>query len=208
MSTAVVVTIFTVVRNRLSVLLIERSEKPFQGIWALPGGLLQPGETLDDAATRKLQEETGLQDVFLEQLYTFDTLAQTKTETTVAYFALIHDADAKLRQELEWKPEWFPLSTLKALAFDNQIILENAKDRLRSKLEYTNIAYSVLPESFTLSEMQHVYEAITEEPLDKRNFRKKIVSLGIVQETGRLKKQGAHRPAKLYKFMNRTQTVI
>ena len=163
---------------------------------------------MDDAATRKLQEETGLQDVFLEQLYTFDNLAQTKTETTVAYFALIHDADAKLRQELEWKPEWFPLSTLKALAFDNQIILENAKDRLRSKLEYTNIAYSVLPESFTLSEMQHVYEAITEEPLDKRNFRKKIVSLGIVQETGRLKKQGAHRPAKLYKFMNRTQTVI
>ena len=84
MSTAVVVTIFTVVRNRLSVLLIERSEKPFQGIWALPGGLLQPGETLDDAATRKLQEETGLQDVFLEQLYTLDNLAQTKTETTVA----------------------------------------------------------------------------------------------------------------------------
>ena len=136
MSTAVVVTIFTVVRNRLSVLLIERSEKPFQGIWALPGGLLQPGETLDDAATRKLQEETGLQDVFLEQLYTFDNLAQTKTETTVAYFALIHDADAKLRQELEWKPEWFPLSTLKALAFDNAVNITLGLPIIRTSVDH------------------------------------------------------------------------
>jgi len=200
MATAVVVTIFTVINDTLSVLLIERSEEPFKGIWALPGGILQPTETLDDAATRKLKEETGIQNVFLEQLYTFDHLAQTKTDITVAYFALVHNADAKLREELEWKPEWFPFNTLGLLGFENHIILENAKSRLRSKLEYTNIAYSVLPAYFTLTEMQLAYEAIREESLDKRNFRRKILGLDIIQETGQVQKQGAHRPAKLYKF--------
>ena len=208
MSTSVVVTIFTVINGTLSVLLIERSEEPFKGIWALPGGLLQPTETLDAAATRKLKEETGIQDVFLEQLYTFDHLDQVKTDTTVAYFALVHSADAKLRQELEWKPEWFPFNTLGLLGFENHIILENAKDRLRSKLEYTNIAYSVLPVYFTLSEMQLAYEAIREEPLDKRNFRKKVIGLDIIQETEQLQKQGAHRPAKLYKFKQKNQILI
>jgi 8-oxo-dGTP diphosphatase len=203
MPTAVVVVIFTVQKEGLSVLLIERAAEPGRGQWALPGGFLLEGESLDGAATRKLANETGVSDVFLEQLYTFDQLGEARADIVVAYFALVDVSRTRLRSELEWRPAWHPVRGLPRLAFENERILAYAEERLRNKLEYTNVVYSLLPERFTLTEMQRVYEAILGEPMDKRNFRRRVVGLDIVRETGQTMKQGAHRPAMLYEFTSR-----
>jgi 8-oxo-dGTP diphosphatase len=196
--TAVVVVILTVRQGQLSVLLIERAADPSQGMWALPGGVLLPDETLDGAATRKLADETGVSDVFLEQLYTFDHLGEGRAEVVVTYFALVDLALTRLRGELEWRPGWHPISGLPPLAFENERVIAYAQQRLRAKLEYTNVVYSLLPPKFTLTQMQRVYEAILGEHIDKRNFRRRVVGLGIVRETGQTTKQGPHRPAMLY----------
>lgn len=203
MTLAVVVVIFTVLHGELCVLLIERAAEPARGEWALPGGLLQRGETLEGAAIRKLRDETGVADVYLEQLYTWDRLGEGRADIVVTYFALVNFESTRLRQELEWRPAWRPVRGLDRLAFDNARVLAYARERLRNKLAYTNVAYSLLPERFTLTEMQGVYEAILGEPIDKRNFRRRIVSLGIITETGEMAKRGAHRPARLYRFTSR-----
>ena len=203
MSSAVVVVIFTVRHGQLSALLIERAAPPCQGMWALPGGALLEGESLDGAATRKLADETGVSDVFLEQLYTFDRLGEGRAEQVVTYFALVDLARTRLRSESEWAPAWHPLNALPPLAFDNERVLGYAQRRLRAKLEYTNVVYSLLPSRFTLTQMQRVYEAILGEEMDKRNFRRRVVGLGIVRETGQTHKQGPHRPAMLYEFTHR-----
>ena len=203
MAVAVVLVIFSVVEEQLSVLLIERAALPCEGQWALPGGLLLPGETLDGAAIRKLANETGVSDVFLEQLYTFDRLGDGQAEAVVSYFALIDFARTRLRTDLEWRPAWHAVRGLASLAFDNESVIAYAEERLRNKLEYTNVVYSLLPARFTLTQMQRVYEAILGEKLDKRNFRKRVVGLGIVQETGDTVKQGPFRPAMLYEFTRR-----
>jgi len=200
---AVVLVIFSVVDEQLSVLLIERAAVPCKGQWALPGGLLLPGETFDGAAIRKLANETGVSDVFLEQLYTFDRLGDGRAEAIISYFALIDFARTRLRGDLEWRPAWHAVRGLDGLAFDNESVIAYAEKRLRNKLEYTNVVYSLLPARFTLTQMQHVYEAILGEKLDKRNFRKRVVGLGIVRETGDTVKQGPFRPAMLYEFTRR-----
>lgn len=197
------VVIFTVYQERLSVLLIERAADPCRGQWALPGGVLRPAESLDGAASRKLADETGVSEVFLEQLYTFDRLGDGLAETVVTYFALVDMAQVRLRSDLEWRPAWHPARTLPPLAFENERVLGYAEERLRSKLEYTNVVYSLLPAQFTLTQMQRVYEAILGEPMDKRNFRRRVVGLDIVRETGQTLKLGAHRPAMLYEFISR-----
>lgn len=208
MPAAVVVVIFTVRQGSLSVLLIERAAPPCAGQWALPGGLLLPGESLDEAARRKLEDETGVSDVFLEQLYTFDHLGEGRADIVVSYFALVDLARTRLRKDSEWRPAWQPVHPLPHLAFDNEKVVSYAEERLRSKLEYTNVVYSLLPERFTLTRMQQVYEAILGEPLDKRNFRRRVVGLGIVKETGEFEKVGAHRPAMLYEFTSRKPMVF
>lgn len=208
MPAAVVVVIFTVRQGSLSVLLIERAAAPCAGQWALPGGLLLPGESLDEAARRKLEDETGVSDVFLEQLYTFDHLGEGRADIVVAYFALVDLARTRLRKDSEWRPAWQPVHPLPHLAFDNEKVIRYAEERLRSKLEYTNVVYSLLPERFTLTRMQQVYEAILGERLDKRNFRRRVVGLGIVKETGEFEKVGAHRPAMLYEFTSRKPMVF
>ncbi len=203
MSTAVVVVIFTVIEGRLSVLLIERAADPCHGQWALPGGVLLEGESLDGAAVRKLADETGVSDVYLEQLFTFDQPPGSGTEVAVAYFALVDVARTRLRAELEWRPAWQPVRQLPPLAFANERINAYAEQRLRNKLEYTNVVYSLLPHRFTMTEMQRVYEAIVAEQMDKRNFRRRVVGLRIVRETGETVSRGAHRPAMLYEFTSR-----
>ena len=208
MPAAVVVVIFTVRRDGLSVLLIERAAEPCPGQWALPGGVLQPGESFDSAASRKLANETGVSDVFLEQLYTFDRLGDGLADVVVTYFALVDFARTRLRSELTWRPDWHPVRRLPPLAFENERIVAYAEERLRNKLEYTNVVYSLLPERFTLTQMQRVYETILGEALDKRNFRRRVVGLGIVHETGTTEKQGAHRPAMLYEFASRRPTTL
>lgn len=203
---AVVVVIFTVRAEELNVLLIERAAEPFKGQWALPGGLLLPGESLDGAATRKLAGETGVSDVYLEQLYTFD--GDRYSDVIAGYFALVDVNRTRLRSELEWRPAWHPVRGLPPLAFGNERIVAYAEERLRNKLEYTNVVYSLLPEHFTLTQMQKVYEAILGDDLDKRNFRRRVVGLGIVRETGRTTKYGAHRPAMLYEFTSRAPMAL
>lgn len=208
MSSAVVVVIFTVQQERLSVLLIERAAEPCPGQWALPGGVLREAESLDGAAARKLADETGVSEVFLEQLYTFDRLGEGRAEVVVTYFALVDVSQVRLRTELEWRPAWHPVRGLPPLAFENERVVAYAEQRLRSKLEYTNVVYSLLPQRFTLTQMQRVYEAILGEPMDKRNFRRRVVSLGIVRETGQTSKLGAHRPAMLFEFTSRAPMTL
>jgi len=199
---AVLVVIFTVQADRLQVLLIKRSGDPFRGYWALPGGLLASAEAPDAAAIRKLGEETGVSDVFLEQLYTFSDL-DGRGSVAVAYFALVDAQQAHLARRRAWLPAWFAVADLPPLAFDNASVIDYAFQRLRAKLDYSNVAYSLLPECFTLSQLQRAYEAILARPLDKRNFRKRMLSLGIIEPTGRVAAEGRHRPAQLYAFRER-----
>ncbi|MBI2914105.1 MAG: NUDIX domain-containing protein [Chloroflexi bacterium] len=204
---AVLVVIFTVDDGRLQVLLVRRSAEPFKDSWSLPGGLLAAAETLDQAAVRKLEDETGVTDVFLEQLYTFSNL-DGRGSIAVAYFALVDARQAHLARRRAWPPAWFPVSDLPALAFHNDDVIGYALHRLRAKLDYSNVAYSLLPAEFTLSQLQRAYQAILARPLDKRNFRKRILSLGIIEATGRLASEGRHRPAQLYSFRERRPVVF
>ena len=206
MQVAVLVVILTVDEGELRLLLIHRSGEPHLGRWALPGGSLLPAESLADAAARKLVEETGVKDVFLEQLCTFDGLdgdAAQAGSVAVAYFALVDARRVRLRAEAAWKPGWFSLAGLPDLAFDNKRVVDYAITRLRNKLRYTNVAYSLMPESFPLSELQAVYESIFGRAFDKRNFRRRMLSQGILRPTGRTLTHGAHRPAELYEFTSR-----
>ncbi len=205
---AVVLVILTVAEGELRVLLIHRSGEPFLGWWALPGGLLRPSELLGDAAARKLVDETGVADVYLEQLYTFDGLEDPARSVAVAYFALVDPRRARLRTEAAWQPAWHPVAGLPDLAFDNAGVVEYALTRLRNKLQYTNVAYSLMPMTFTLSELQAVYESIFGRRLDKRNFRRRMLSLGIIRPTGQTISRGAHRPAELFEFTSRQPQVL
>jgi 8-oxo-dGTP diphosphatase len=204
---AVLVVIFTVESGRLQVLLIRRSAEPHKDAWSLPGGLLAEGESLEGAAVRKLAEETGLTDVFLEQLYTFSDLDQTGS-VAVAYFALVDSSEALLAERSDWLPAWFPVAEAPALAFRNNEVIDYALRRLRSKLDYSNVAYSLLPEEFSLSQLQGTYEGILGRRLDKRNFRKRVTTLGLVEPTGRRSGAGRHRPAQLYRFRQRKPVVF
>jgi 8-oxo-dGTP diphosphatase len=206
---AVVLVIFTILNEEVCALLINRSGEPFLNWWALPGGLLLPSETLAEAAARKLQGETGVTDVYLEQLYTFDGLdGESQPSVAAAYFALVDSRRVRLRGEPTWQPAWHPVDRLPPLAFDNRKVVEYALTRLQNKLEYTNVAYSLMPPEFTLSDLQAVYESIFGRSFDKRNFRRRMLSLGIIQPTGRLVARGAHRPAELYEFTSRQPMLL
>ena len=207
---AVVVVIFTVVDGDLWALLIHRSAEPHRGLWAIPGGVLRSGESLVEAATRKLVDETGLEDVYLEQLYTFNHLDDVTPGGAVAvtYFALVDHAQARLAERTDWQPAWFSMRALPELAFRNADVLHYALERLRNKLEYTNVAYSLLPSRFTLSQLQRVYESILGRELDKRNFRKRMLSLEIIEPTSDRQAEGAGRPALLYRFTSREPVAI
>jgi 8-oxo-dGTP diphosphatase len=208
MQVSVVLVILTVADDELRVLLIHRSGQPYLGWWALPGGLLHPSEALAEAAARKLGEETGVADVYLEQLFTFDDLDGEAGSVAVAYFALVDARRVRLRDETVWEPRWFPVGDLPGLAFDNAKVVDYALTRLRNKLDYTNVAYSLLPASFTLSDLQAVYESIFGRSFDKRNFRRRMLSLGIIRPTGQTAVRGAHRPAELFEFTSRQPMLL
>jgi 8-oxo-dGTP diphosphatase len=205
---ALVVVIFTVEDRSLQVLLIHRSAPPFQGLWALPGGVFGGDEALDEAAARRLLDETGLKDVYLEQLYSFSELDPRLPAVAVTYFALVNHTQARLQQRRRWRPAWHTVSSLPELAFSNRAVIDYALTRLRYKLEYTNAAYSLLPETFTLSELQRVYESILGRALDKRNFRKWTLARRIIRPTGATRSEGAHRPARLYSFTSREPVIL
>jgi len=195
--------IFTVKEDELYILLIQMKKQPYAGMWALPGGLVKENENLDKAAMRILKEETNVTDIYLEQLYTFGEVNRDPRGrvVSVAYFALIPDTNIKLKTLPKYADvKWHKFSSLPKLAYDHNEIAQYAKQRLEWKIEYTNVVWSLLPTKFTLSQLQKVYEAILGQELDKRNFRKKIFKLNIIQATGEKTIFGAHRPAMLYKF--------
>jgi 8-oxo-dGTP diphosphatase len=202
-SVTVDVVIFALVDNDLQVLLVRRKYSPFAGVWAIPGGFVRMNESLEEAAMRELAEETAVTDVYIEQLYTFgDPQRDPRTRViTVAYFALVpHHVIQHRPGDDAAETSWFSMSTLPPLAFDHEEILNYALQRLRYKLEYTAVGFELLPDVFTLTELQHAYEIILGEKLDKRNFRRKILAAEILEETGRKKKEAEGRPATLYRY--------
>jgi 8-oxo-dGTP diphosphatase len=194
---------FTDQQAALSLLLIQRQLPPFAEQWALPGGFLRLGESLEQAARRELAEETGLAGVFLEQLYSFGAPERDPREqvVTVAYYALVNLSDYQVKAATDAKQAaWFRVSQCPALAFDHEAIVTVALKRLQGKLRYQPIGFELLPQKFTLSQLQQLYEAILGQPLDKRNFRKKILKMDLLQTLEEWQQDVAHRAARLYRF--------
>lgn len=205
------IVIFTVLEDALKVLLIKRGEEPFKGEWALPGGFLNIDESLDACARRELQEETGLEGVYLEQLYTYGAVDRDPRERilTVAYYALISAAGQQVQAgDDAADAQWFEVGGLPALACDHAEILALAGERLAAKLAYSTVGLQLMPDEFTLSELMRVYELAGRKALDKRNFRKWILGLGLLEETGNKWSDGAHRPAMLYRVKDRSRVEI
>ena len=168
--------------SRLKVLLIKRAKNPFKDAWALPGGFVDENETLEYAALRELKEETGVSDVFIEQLFTFGTPGRDPRGrvVTVAYYSLINLAEHKIGADTDAQDvKWFPINSLPPLAFDHAEILETAITRLRGKVRYQPIGFELLAEKFTLTQLQKLYETILDKELNKRNFRTKILKMNI-----------------------------
>lgn len=195
------------VNAALKLLLIRRKLPPYAGHWALPGGFVQMEESVDAAAVRELREETGLDNVFLEQLYTFGAVGRDPRDRiiSVAYYALINLQDHPVQAATDASDaQWFDLGaalkSLPTLGFDHRDILKCAIARLRAKIRYEPIGFELLPKVFTLSQLQRLYEQILERPLDKRNFRKKILKMNLLIDTGEKETGVSHRAAQLYRF--------
>ncbi len=199
------VVIFTIQGGELRLLLVRRGEQPYAGQWALPSGQVGPEEDLEQTAMRALEAQTGVSGVYLEQLYTFGRPARHPSTRViaVAYYALIPSEKLELKAASDAEAVgWFGVAQLEALAFDHDQIVRTARERLVAKLDYSTIAFQFMPQEFTLSELQGVYEAVRQEPLDKRNFRKWTLSQGCIEKTGRMRRNGSHRPASLFRVKN------
>ena len=190
--------------SELQLLLIERGNEPFKGEWALPGGFLNMDEDTDTCALRELQEETGLEKVYVEQLYTFSRVDRDPRGRviTIAYYALVNLFDYQVKAgDDAVNARWFALSELPELAFDHADIIQTAIGRLRGKIRYQPLGFELLPEQFTIPELQRLYESTLQTTLDRRNFRKKILSTGLLIDLERKVRSAAvHRKAKLYCF--------
>ena len=218
---AVDVVLFTIRDGLLKLLLVKRRLTPYRGAWALPGGIVGPEESVDQAALRELQEKTAIDNIYLEQLYTFGEPNRDPRGRviTVAYYALVNWQQFQLKtrqrgasalERLEREPQlagravsdvdWFPVKRLPELAFDHRRIVDYALERLRNKINYTTVGFQLLGKEFTLTELQRSYEVILGQRLDKRNFRRKMLQLGILRGTREFKVNGRARPARLYTF--------
>jgi 8-oxo-dGTP diphosphatase len=192
--------------QELKVMLIQRALEPFMGKWALPGGFVRLAETLEEAARRELEEETGLHHVFLEQLYSFSALDRDPRErvVSVAYYALVNLRDHDVHAASDASDAaWFGVHDVPSLAFDHAEILQTALDRLRGKLRYQPIGFELLPKKFTLSQLQRLYELVLERELDKRNFRKRVLAMDLLVELDEVEQGVSHRAARLYRFDER-----
>lgn len=199
------VVVFTLRDDRLKLLLVRRRSDPYRGMWALPGGFIGPDEDLDASAMRELADSTGVTGVYLEQLFTFGSPDRDPRERViaVAYYALVPSEKLQLRTARHTEAVgWFALDEQPELAFDHTDMVRVAHDRLSSKLAYSTIALQFMPEKFTLSELQNVYELILNEKLDKRNFRKRVLALDQINQTQEVRRNGSHRPARLYRVKN------
>lgn len=207
------VVILRLIDGQLNVLLIKRANEPFKGAWALPGGYNTADDTTLQAVNRVLQTKVGVAPTdlnYIEQLYTFDTISRDPRghAVSVSYLGLSNILEPRTSGTTQ-DPSYFPVSNLPDLAYDHAEIVSYALERLRSKLMYTTIAYALMPETFTLTQLQSVYETVLGRILDKRNFRKKFLSFDQVEPTGERFQDGAHRPALLYRFKQREiQTLL
>lgn len=205
------VVIFSLRERALQVLLVKRGWPPYKGRWAIPGGFVHAAETLETAAGRELEEETGVRAGYLEQLYTFGDPGRDPRGrvVTVAYVALVA-ADVTVRAgDDAAAAAWYPVEALPALAFDHAEIIQYALKRLRYKLEYTAVGFELLPDTFTLSELQAAYELVLGETLDKRNFRRRILEAGVLEETERFREgETQGRPARLYRYRRDAVTEV
>ena len=189
--------------KNLKILLIKRNLEPFKDKWALPGGFVAMDESLEEAAKRELKEETGLHNIYMEQLYTFGAIERDPRDRiiTVAYFALVKMNNLTLQADTDASDAaWFAFDDYPSLAFDHEHILELAIYRLKSKVRYQPIGFEMLPKKFTLTQLQALYEIVLETELDKRNFRKKILSMDFLNELDEIEKDVSHRAARLYSF--------
>jgi 8-oxo-dGTP diphosphatase len=205
MRVAVDIVIFTIQSGELRVLLVKRGIPPFADQFAIPGGFVLENESLDQAALRELKEETGVGDVYLEQLYSFGDPGRDPRGRviSVAYFALIAaDRSPLMAGSDAAEARWWPVRELPPLAFDHAQIMDYSLQRLRNKLEYTTVGFQLLPSRFSLTELQEVYEAILDKKLDKRNFRRKLALLKIMRPTREFR-HGGRRPARLFEFVAR-----
>ncbi|TVQ17381.1 MAG: NUDIX domain-containing protein [Spirochaetaceae bacterium] len=187
----------------LTVLLIQRDLDPYAGAWALPGGFVQMDEELEAAALRELEEETGVRDLYVEQLGAFGTPGRDPRERviTIAYLAIVNLFDHPVTAATDARNAgWFALDELPRLAFDHEQILEAALERLRTNVRKEPVVFEFLPEKFTLRQVQSLYEAILGEPLDKRNFRKKLQATGLIVPLDEVEMDVAHRAAQLHRF--------
>jgi len=187
----------------LKVMLIKRNIPPFEGKWALPGGFIHLEESLEEAAMRELQEETGIKEIFLEQLYTFGSVNRDPRDRviTVSYYALINLTEQKIKATTDAREaQWFSINNIPKLAFDHDQILDTALKRLQGKLRYEPIGFELLPTKFTLSQLQKLYETVLGKNLDKRNFRRKILKMELLIPLKEKQIGVAHRAAQLYRF--------
>lgn len=195
--------IFSIADDDLKVLLIKRQAQPFKNYWSLPGGFIAQNETSEQAARRTLEQKAKFSDGYMEQLYTFDTIKRDPRGRiiSIAYFALVPRDHIKTSDGKN--PALFSIKKIPTLAFDHKQIIQYAIKRIRAKLEYTNAGFSLLPRYFSFAQLQQVYEIILGNKLDKRNFRKKLLLLGLIKPTNKTIANSRHRPARLYQFISR-----
>jgi 8-oxo-dGTP diphosphatase len=196
--------VFGYANNSLNVLLIKQKYGIMKNRWALVGGFVKDGESLTDAVNRELQEEAGITVNYLEQLFTFGDAIDRDPRfrvISVAYFALVNSTKLVLTADTDADDaKWFSMSDLPELAFDHNQILKTAFQRLKSKLRYQPIGFDLLPQEFLFSELENLYCSILDKEIDRRNFRKKIISFGIIEETEKFSDKKSGRPAKLFRF--------
>ena len=203
--------VFTILNKELKILLIKRKNPPFKGEFALPGGFVELDESLEKAAKRELEEETGVKNIFLKKLHAFGEPDRDPRGriVTIPYYALISGEKIKLHATTDAAlAKWHPVYSLPKLAFDHNKIIKDALSHLRFEMERTNIAFQIMPDKFTFPELKNAYEIILDKEFDKRNFRKKIRELAILKKLNETRMDGPHRPAELYSFKDKKYKMV
>lgn len=198
------INIFTVEKGKLKILLVRKKDEPYKGYWTLPNKIITNEETLQDGINNILKEQIGLKGIYNEQDYTFSNINRNPNERVIgtSYIGIIDSKTIEIKREKkeEIETEWFSINEIPKMAYDHKEIIEKSIDKLKTRLVNSNVLKSLFPSDFTLPELQNIYESILNTTLDRRNFRKKFISLGLIEDTGYKNEGGSGRPAKLYKF--------
>lgn len=204
------VSMFTVQKGRLKVLLVRKKTDPYKGYWILPGSSLKKDETIEDSIIEAIREKIGFLNIYLEQSYVYSDVKRDPNNRVVAcsFISLVDSTTVSLKQEQnDYEKEWFNIDELPKIAYDHEDIIKRSIGTLRKKLASINALRILFPSDFTLPEIQKVYEQILDKTLDRRNFRKKFIHLGLIEETGDKNEGGAGRPAKMYRFKDEIENV-